>query len=47
MGHGAKLTSAYMARLSLLAVVIYVDGNDLLHRVKSPTAREEELIEQV
>ena len=47
MGHGAKLTSAYMARLVLVAAVMYVNDTDLLHKEKYPTAWNEELIEQV
>ena len=47
MGHGAKLMSAYTARLFLLAAVMYVDDIDLLQREKSLTAYNKELIEQV
>ena len=47
LGHGVKLTSAYMARVFLLAAVMYVDNIDLLHVVSSATASDSELIKQV
>jgi len=46
LGHGAKLTSSYMARLFLLAAVMYVDDTDLLHLASSPETTDEELISQ-
>jgi len=47
MGHGAELTSAYTARLFLLAAVMYVDDTDLLHWAPSPETTDEDLIEHV
>ena len=47
MGHGPKLTSAYMSRLFLLAAIMYVDDTDLLHWADSPTTSDAELIAQV
>ena len=44
LGHGAKHTSAYMARVFLLKVVMYVDVTDLLHIASSATVSDDELI---
>ena len=44
MGHGAKLTSAYTARLFLLAAVMYVDDTDLLHLAPKQESTDSELI---
>ena len=35
-GGGANITSQYLARVFLLAVVMYVDNMDLLHWAESP-----------
>ena len=43
-GHGAELTSAHMARVFLLAAIMYVDDTNLLHQTKSESASDEELI---
>ena len=40
-GGGAKMTSPYLARVSLLAAVMYVDDTDLLHRAESPEVEDE------
>ena len=45
MGHEAKLMSVYMARFSLLAIVMYDREADLLQMIKSPMECDEELIE--
>ena len=47
MGHGARLTSAYMARLFVLAAVLYVDDGDWFHLGSSVTMTDEELIAEV
>ena len=47
MGHGAKLTSAYMARMFLLAAVMWVDDTDLFHTATSPTTQDDEFVGQV
>ena len=47
MGHGATLTSAYTARLFILAAVMYVDDTDLLYWAPSPTTTTAELVDQV
>lgn len=47
MGHGAKLTSSYTARLFLLAAVMYVDDTDILHWAESQTTTDDELVAQV
>ena len=47
MGHGAKLTSSYMAPLFLLAAAMYVDDTDLLHWGNDRNMDDKELIEQV
>ena len=45
--HGSVLTSAYMARLFVLAAVMYVNDTDLLHLTPDPTTTDEEVIELV
>ena len=47
MVHGAHLTSAYLARLFLLAAVCYVDDTDLLHLAPSVNTTDRELFVQV
>ena len=46
MGHGAKLTLSYTARLFLLAAIMYVDDTDLLHWADNPYVSDEEFILQ-
>ena len=47
MGHGARLTSAYMARLFVLASVLYVDDGDWFHLGSDATMTDEELVAEV
>ena len=47
LGHGAKFTPAYMARVFLVAAVMYMNNTDLLHVASSATAPDGELTEQV
>ena len=47
LGHGATLTSAYMARVFWLAAVMYVDNTDLLHVASSATASDGKFIKHV
>ena len=47
MGHGAKVTSCYAARMFLLAAAMYIDDTDLIHWADSPHANDEEFIAQV
>ena len=42
-----KITSPCLVRVFFLAVVMYVDNTDLLHRAESPEDKDEELIESV
>ena len=47
MGNGAKLTSAYTARMFVLAAVMYVDDTDLTHRASTQDTGDEVLFQQV
>jgi hypothetical protein len=47
MGHGAHINLLYSHRLFVLAVVMYVDGADLLHWITSSCTSPEELIQHV
>ena len=47
LGHGVTLTSVYMARVFLFAVVMYVDDTYLLRVASIATASDGELIKQV
>jgi len=47
MGHGAKLTSCYAARMFLIAAAMYVDDTDLIHWADSPHTDDDEFIAQV
>ena len=47
LGHGATLTSSLMARIYLLASVLYVDDGDWLHTADEPTTSDEDMLEKV
>ena len=47
LGHGATLTSSLMARIYLLASVLYVDDGDWLHTADEPTTSDEDMLKKV